>query len=28
VLDNGALPLDTLDKLVDEWIAEEIKRVG
>jgi uncharacterized protein (DUF885 family) len=28
VLDNGALPLETLDKLVDEWIAEEIKRAG
>jgi uncharacterized protein (DUF885 family) len=28
VLDNGALPLDTLDKLVDEWIAEETKRAG
>jgi uncharacterized protein (DUF885 family) len=26
VLDNGALPLDMLDKLVDEWIAEEAKR--
>jgi uncharacterized protein (DUF885 family) len=28
VLDNGALPLETLDKLVDEWIAQEIKRAG
>jgi uncharacterized protein (DUF885 family) len=28
VLDNGALPLETLDKLVDEWIAEEVKRAG
>jgi uncharacterized protein (DUF885 family) len=28
VLDNGALPLDTLGKLVDEWIAEETKRAG
>jgi uncharacterized protein (DUF885 family) len=26
VLDNGALPLGMLDKLVDEWIAEENKR--
>jgi uncharacterized protein (DUF885 family) len=28
VLDNGALPLETLDKLVDEWIAQELKRAG
>jgi uncharacterized protein (DUF885 family) len=28
VLDNGALPLELLDKRVNEWIAEEQKRNG
>ena len=28
VLDNGALPLDTLERLVDEWIAEVLKKTG
>jgi uncharacterized protein (DUF885 family) len=23
VVDNGALPLDTLEKLIDEWIATQ-----
>ena len=27
VIDQGALPLDTLDKVIDEWIARELAAV-
>jgi uncharacterized protein (DUF885 family) len=26
VLDNGALPLSTLERVIDEWVAAELAR--